>query len=484
MEVRTMSVSIQEIPRFVFDELYVLIGEKTKEKLIKFVLTDSTDSRASIDDYIRDIMNNTFFNDNDVVDLLEIKTVYHRRRQLTKKNWFKQLKKEVDTKKNTPIHTEREVLEKILDSKNTAENLRDALTDIKDPQKYICTRIEEIEAWANDRETRLSDYPYLETKQKYQLDKAFENDMVCIICDFLKNAPKNWISHRFKDLIDNPVFADGKAKMKGNILFNSEQQGKIVYDDYKLSDNRVIRSFISLDENEEVHLDKVFMLDDTDSEIIEHVMEQRDNRFYTEKKIVFDLRPLLLRVYGNTSKKAYDLATKRLTKIGRFSIEGRTTGPETKTTFLYNLFQEVKVTKEDATGRIYGEIKFSDALHQQFITKQTVQIYSHFIHRLENRLSKILIYAFQKERIDAHLQGRSMKQHFEYTFFSDRIRFRSKRIDTNLKQIESSLGEFKEANILIEDYKRVGNGFEIILTPITESEKADFFAVSTTTLIQ
>ncbi|UQZ82380.1 hypothetical protein SK3146_01537 [Paenibacillus konkukensis] len=482
-----MSVKIQEIPRFIFDELLVLIGEKTKEKLLKLVLQDEYDSSPSIETYMRNIMNNIFFNDDDVVDLLEIKSTYHRRRQLTKKNWFKQLKKEVETKNASSIHEEREVLLKFLESKSADDGFKEMLKDIKDESRFVQTRLEEIEAWAVDVDTRLTDYPYLDSKQQYQIEKAFENDFVYIIADFLKNAPRNWITHRFKDLIENPIFADGKAKMRGNVLFDSEQKATILYDDYKLSDNRVLRSFISIEENEEVQIDKMFLLDETDSEIIEHVMEHRAERFYTDKTIAFDLRPLLTRIYGNTSQKAYDLITKRLQKIGRFSLEGRTTGPnkETRTTFLYNLFEYVLVSKEDATGRRYAEIKFSDTLHQQFITKQTVQIYSHFIHRLENRLSKILIYAFQKERLDAYLQGRNMKRHFEYTFFSDRIRFRSKRIDSNLKQIEASLQEFKEANILISDYKRVGNGFEIILTPVTESEKADFFTgTSTPSLIQ
>ncbi|MCS7462926.1 hypothetical protein N0M98_22630 [Paenibacillus doosanensis] len=482
-----MSVKIQEIPRFIFDELLVLIGEKTKEKLLKLVLQDEYDSSPSIETYMRNIMNNIFFNDDDVVDLLEIKSTYHRRRQLTKKNWFKQLKKEVETKNASSIHEEREVLLKFLESKSADDSFKEMLKDIKDESRFVQTRLEEIEAWAVDVDTRLTDYPYLDSKQQYQIEKAFENDFVYIIADFLKNAPRNWITHRFKDLIENPIFADGKAKMRGNVLFDSEQKATILYDDYKLSDNRVLRSFISIEENEEVQIDKMFLLDETDSEIIEHVMEHRAERFYTDKTIAFDLRPLLTRIYGNTSQKAYDLITKRLQKIGRFSLEGRTTGPnkETRTTFLYNLFEYVLVSKEDATGRRYAEIKFSDTLHQQFITKQTVQIYSHFIHRLENRLSKILIYAFQKERLDAYLQGRNMKRHFEYTFFSDRIRFRSKRIDSNLKQIEASLQEFKEANILISDYKRVGNGFEIILTPVTESEKADFFTgTSTPSLIQ
>lgn len=485
-EGRIMSVQIQYIPRYVFDELHALIGENTKEKLLKYVLTDRTEeAKTAVDTYIRNIFNEIFFSEDDIVDLLQIKDTYRRRRQLTKKNWYKQLKKEVEEQNHSPIHDELESLKKIMESTHSNEKFKSTFKNIDEPAKYIQSRLDDIQAWAIDRDTRLTDYSYLETKKQYQIVKAFENDIVYIICDFLKRSPKNWISHRFKDLIENPVFTDGKAKLKGNVKFDSENNQTIVYDDYKLSDERIIRSFISIQENEEIELDKMFFLDDTDSEILEHIIEQRDKRFYTDKTIVFDMSPLLTRVYGDTSQKAYDLATKRLNKIRRFSIEGRKTSSdkEVKTTFFYNLFQKVEVTKDEVTGRVYAELQFSDDLHQQFITKQTVQIYSHFIHRLESRLSKILIYALQKERLDAYLQERKMKDHFDYTFFSDRIRFRSKRIDANLKQIESSLQEFKYGDILIEDYQRTGNAFEITLKPLSESEKQDFFSPTNSTLL-
>jgi len=49
-------------------------------------------------------------------------------------------------------------------------------------------------------------------------------------------------------------------------------------------------------------------------------------------------------------------------------------------------------------------------LHQQIITNQTIQIYSHMIHKLENPLSKILIYVFQSERLGAFLEEKPIKR--------------------------------------------------------------------------
>lgn len=462
---KTMSVSIQEIPQFVFDELLALISEKTRDVLLKYVLTDCLDQKLFLDTYIRNIFDTVFVEE---VDILEIRSKYSNKRQITKKNWFKQLQKDP-----TPIHKEREMLQLV--SKTTS--IKEVIPDIDNPEQYIQNKLTEIEKWAYDKGQQLIDFIYLNSKQKYQIERAVENDIILMIWDFFdKNPKKNWISFRSEDMVENPIFTDGKKKMP-NVHYNSGVA--TAYDDYKLSDNRFLRLLISADDDDEVQLEKVFMLDDVDSEIFDLVMLQRDDeQFYNAGVIKFDLSPILHRIYGNTSKRSYDALKTRLKRFRQFSLEGRSIGKETITDFGYNLFEAVNVIQDKVTGRIHGEMIFTKSFHQTLITKQTVRIYSHLIHRLENRLSKILIYAFQKERLDAHLHGRSVKRHFDYTFFMNRIRFRSRKVESILKQVNESLQDFKNANILIEDFNRAGNGFEIILTPLSEAEITDFFAGS------
>lgn len=470
---KTMSVSIQEvIPQFVFDELLALINEKTKDVLITYVLTDCLDQKLFLDSYIRNVMDSVFSNNGEEVDILEIKAKYSNKRQITKKNWFKQIKNDP-----APIHKEREMLQLV--SKTTS--LKEVIPEIDNPQLYVENKLKTIKNWAYDKEQQITDYIYLNSKQKYQIERAVESDIVLIICDFLDKSPrKNWFSIRSEDMVENPIFADGKKKMP-NSLYNSGRA--VAYDDYKLSDNRFLRLLISADDEDEVQLEKVFMLDDVDSEIFDLVMLQRDDeRFYNDGVIEFDLAPILHRIYGSTSKRTYETLASRLKRFRQFSLEGRSIGKETITDFGYNLFEAVNVVRDKVTGRVHGEMIFTKSFHQTLITKQTVRIYSHLIHRLQNRLSKILIYAFQKERLDAHLHGRSVKDHYDYTFFLNRIRFRSKRIESILKQINESLQDFKDANILIDDFKRVGNGFQIVLTPLSEAEIMDFFPGSKKTI--
>jgi hypothetical protein len=268
--------------------------------------------------------------------------------------------------------------------------------------------------------------------------------------------------------------------LKPNLRVDPETKKPVLYDEYSFGENQFIQTIISPEEGDEIMLSKVSRLDEKDSSIIQYTLNQRDERFYTDKRIIVDLRELVHAVYHSESDKAYNLVKERLKKIGRYRIEGKikNSNQDVYREFLFNFFQSVIIKKDVATGRTYAEILFSDILHEQYINNQTVQIYSHFMKKLENPISRILIYAFPMERLESYLNEENCRKSFDYNYFSNKIRFRSKRIETNLKLVEASLKEFKEHQILIEEYKRVGTGFEIILIPLSDYEKQDFFSSS------
>ncbi|WP_139192904.1 hypothetical protein [Anaerobacillus arseniciselenatis] len=475
-----MSISVENIPQMAIDDLLVRIGDKTIEKLFKHILTKEGDSREALHTYIRNILQDNFYSADNLVDPFEIKSSFHRKRQTTKKNWFKKLKTDVENNKPNPIEDELEFMANIIERNGIDKDVKSVL-HFDEPDIYIENQLKKYEVWAKDKKSRLTDFPYLDKKQMYQIEKAFENDIVNIICEFLEENPKNnWLTVRPKEWVDNPVFSDDGKKMikadgKEVIEIGPGKNNTQLYNDSKLSDNRFFRFFFDLGDGEEVKLDKVSPPDPIDNEILQYIMEEMDNLFLSEKKIIVDLRGLLIEVYGHSGQKQYDLIEKRLKKIGRYSFEGTTVGQDNKThvSFIYNLFQYVEIKTDELTGRKYVEIQFSDKLHERIVTRKTIAIYSPFFKRLENSLSKILIYAFQKERIDAYVNERNLKSSYDYSFFTDRIRFRSKRLESNLEKIESSLQDFKNAGVLIEDYKRVGSSFNITLTPLSKSEVAD-----------
>lgn len=473
--------NFKDIPHIAFEEIYNFLDEKTRDNLIKYILTDCNDPKSCVIDYIKNIINEVFFLNGEGLGIGstgEIRNSFYRKIRTTKKNWYKQLKKDVENRSFTPIHNERDMLEKFLGSKFADENMVKSLENIKDKDQFVNSRLQEVEEWANDSKSLITDFIYLDSKKEYQIERAFHNDIVFTICEYFKNAPRNFISHVFKDIVDNPIFADSRTKAEGEIVVDEVNNTKVLINEYKLDSDRTLRSIISAKDDEGIELSRTYLLDDIDQEIFQFAMENRDDeQFYNENKIVFDIRPLLLRIYGNTGKKSYESAVKRLKKIGAVRFEGRKIGPNNEVTsdFLYNLFQHVEVKKDEGTGRVYAEISLSNALHEEYVAKKTYKLYTPLVNRLENKLAKMLFQSFQKERIQAYLDGREIKTYYSYSFFTRRIRFRTKLIQSTLEKIEEALQSLKDANIFLKSFERKGRGFEIILSPLSQTEIADFF---------
>src|SRR5690554_6000551 len=100
---KSMSVRIEDIPQMAIDDLIERIGTNTQEKLFKFVLIQEANTRETMHSYIRCILNDYFLCEDGVIDLSEIKNTFHRRRQLNKRNWYKQLEKQVKDNQPNPI---------------------------------------------------------------------------------------------------------------------------------------------------------------------------------------------------------------------------------------------------------------------------------------------------------------------------------------------------------------------------------------------
>lgn len=257
-----------ELPRFIYDEIYELAGEKTRKKLAKYIFRDTEIKKDMFDSYIEELVSTHFASDDEnVIDITDIYNTVSSRVKKTKRNWFKQLKQDVDNNHFSAIHVEYDFFERFIETHGGSQDIS-PFTSIS-LNDFINQRLKEIEEWSLDPESKITDYPYLDSKQTYQIKKAFDNDFILLISDFLRRSPKNLISLRANSLITNPVFTPdrytlskkGKKKRQDFNLPEVSGSGEISvsYDDYILSDNKtLIRSIIRTDHDEEVHLKRTF----------------------------------------------------------------------------------------------------------------------------------------------------------------------------------------------------------------------------------
>lgn len=464
------------IPAYVFNCICELFSADTKEKLLKHLYNEPAFAPEDwYEVYIHQILDKHF--SEELFDPTEIRNSYHRKRQLNKKNWVKSLRKEIKAKKSNPIANEIEFFRQLISSqKDKKEKLKDLLPveNLEDLYDY---RLNELDEWAKDKTTLLTDYIYLSYQKEYQIDRAFETDFVFIIADYFKEKNYNgqWgkaIRPRPYELLNVP-WADAPHMIKSNM--EQRENDIILYNDYKVGDNVLIRSMFAVKPNERVYFKNTYALDDLDSEIIEYVLENRGTRFYSdEKTVTIDLRKLGRVLYNSDGGKIIDLVKQRMRKIARYSQEYIIVDEKQEKVnaeYIVNIFQEVGFHEETQMAHIV----FSDRIHQNIINNQTVQVYRDITEKLTNPTARTLIYALQKERIDCYIQQTSYTRNFDYFYFLQRIRFRSKKIEQNLKVIEKALREFNDLNVLIRTFKRNGTGFTIDFVPLTESEKRDYF---------
>lgn len=487
-------IPLHNPPRALITKIYVALGESNKEKMITHLYGDNDalldNAEELFESYLKNLVKEHIYSKQSPEKKMreisaEVRNTYHRRRQLTKRNWFKALQRDIENNKKTPIHQEIDVLKKLLERKKNKEEVIKVFSgnkmDIKEPEDLLNVRLLEIEEWSKDRNTLLTEYPYLETKTNYQLERAFETDLIYIASDIVYKNPEGFITKYPEEQANYPVFSHASMTVKGNLRFSPDSKNIELYDEIPLSNgSKFISSFIQANNNEQVRATKLPLLDDIDNKIYLFFLKNIDQSFYTKQTVEVGFRDLVTSVYGSDSKKAYKLTEARIYKFldFQFSCEVVNEKNERVRKLSFNLFQSVDMKKDDADNKLKVKITFSDHLYHQIINDQTINIYSHIIDKLENSLSRILVFAFQKERIDAFLENRPPRKHYEYTFFTDRVRFRKKDMEANLKLVEAALNEFVSLHALIKDFKRIKNGFEITLFSLTENEQIDLFSDS------
>jgi hypothetical protein len=458
------------------------IEPKMKAKCIEFLYDNSffLSEEEFIEDYLQQLLQETFVSGNKLIDPKEIRNPAYKRRQTTKKNWFQLLKKEVKENRPNPILEDVELAKKVFKKTKDKEQLK-TMFGAENPEDVPKVRLKELEIWSKSTKTNIADYPYLNTKMKYQIEKAFSTDFCFLVAEFImqnyNGNLSNWIDKRLNSWVEVPIFSSESHTLKTNLEHEHELNETVLYNDYKVDEDFFIRTLIPVKDDQSVLTKKNTVLDEKDSRIIQFALSKRDELFYKDKTVHLDLYDLVKEIYNSKGVKNYDAVESRIMKIASYQVQGIAKKKNSRDTkFHINFFQKAIIETDEVTGKRYARITFSDATHQEFLNRQFVQIYSDVMKKFkDNPLSSLLLYAFQKERLDCYLQKKSYTNYYPYQYFSSKVRFRSKKMDVNLKLINESLQEFLDNQVLIQSYQKKHQGFDISFIPLQNYEIQDYF---------
>lgn len=132
--------------------------------------------------------------------------------------------------------------------------------------------------------------------------------------------------------------------------------------------NVAIQKIVKLKEGDEIKL-TTWNSDEIDMKIIRHIFRQKKQSFYQNRKISFDMGPLVRDVYASRSVKYYEEVEKRLFNIIKMSymmkVERREAGSKGGE-LSWSLFVMLKVDKDSKVAEVVvSEIAFEQVLIEE-----------------------------------------------------------------------------------------------------------------------
>jgi hypothetical protein len=319
-----------------------------------------------------------------------------------------------------------------------------------------------VEEWYHDSTKYLLEYPLINSLKKSMVKKALEQDIFTNITRIIKEKYNNNLSSFFRKIpefiVDTPIFASNG--------FNLFEVGTT--DFTHIFDNEDGRYQLSVSSNEE----DAKMLDITDSIILNGLFTNIQPDFYTNKVIHTTVGELARFIYpGKPTAWHYKSVKSRLKNMLGLQYTYQTENTQA----YFNLLQGIKITKaslDEVSTTENVDIIIGDLLFDAIMQKKMIDVTSSDYKKLDEKVSKIICYALQKERVTAYTEGMQTKS-YTYGWFTRTMMFQSKNKKKNKEMIKKSLMEFKEKKVIIEDFFTMKDVFNITYLPLTENEKID-----------
>lgn len=427
--------------------------------------------------YNESFVSNEIYENSFITNEIEVKEslrINKKRRNQTKKRWVQSSIKDYEkgtSKKLKELRKEYEDLTYYWAEKGESNLVQKFFGET--PEDIIADTIETLKAWCENSNSLLSNYPYILDKSQSQIEKALTADITVILGDTLlkkyNGKIQDVIVEKPYSYVDNPIFSDSRGKLE--LKENLTEDGSVGYhyNDYKVDTDYNMRVMVNSDYAQQR---QVGVLDKTDEKIFTEVLNYRDGLFATKRKIYVDIGKVVRALFKSDNIENYAFVAERLLKMLNVSFN-----IVTKERFLgFGIFDYVDV--KDENGIWMAEITVNEQIYQEYLNKQTIRMYKAVIQKFELPISRLLIFALQKDRFLGKDEQPNI-QVYPYNYFLAKVRFKSRNRKENYKHIEDSLQEMVDHGICIKEFARVGDSFRIEYIPITEYEVEDLLHSST-----
>lgn len=457
--IRKRGDTVTKLPKYFIMQVWEEIDNSIKfPNILEYFVGEDRNSLIQM-------VYNDNYNNNEIQDVLRNS---RKRRNQTKRRWVSSSLKEYKERSNKKSKDLVQEYYYLVDYLNTFGLVQfQELFKKETPDEIMEEKIEILKKWSEDTNSFLTNYPYLKNKTINQIEKAIIADITVIIGDTIMTKYdgiiQDMIVEKPYSYVDNPIFSNNRGKLSLSDDVIEDDNNIYHYSDYSPSNDYKLRVLVS----KEYAQDKqVRLLDNTDENIFSQVMKQRSNMFATQRKIFVNIGNIVKNLFNSDGIDNYKMVESRLYKMlnirfNAFYKDG---------SIGFGIFDFVKV---DYNNGWTAEITVNEQIYQEYLNKQTIRMYKDIMQRFELPMSKSLIFALQKERFSCYSDKQSYKQVYDYSFFTHKLRFKSRSKKENYKLIESSLEEIRKNGVGIKTFYREGDKFYIEYYPVTEYEMED-----------
>lgn len=418
---------------------------------------------ATLASAVEDAMNYYFEGETAKENLIARMTVVRKSRNRKKSRWYKTY---IDDMANMSLDDkDHPAASVIIMAKTLSPAEYKAVFGDKNINDILKDELKKTEDWIADLESPLTSFPSISRFTSGSIYKSFRTDLILDIWNYiLENLDGNIESYmnRFpENLIVLPLFSARQFKapmtQEGDLLKNT------VYDE----DGKEI---LSMTVNpREAKSNPIKIMDAVDRQIFATLLSRIKNSFYYDKKIAMPLNELAKSVTGRKkcNDEEKDRIKKRLLKFTDYSYSYR----EGKKMYSFNFFDNIAID-DGGGGEATVVCTFGEMLHDSVVQQKLVSVNSNEMRSLENKLSQVLFFAMQKERISAVQKG-VLNGFISYSGFLQIARFPSSSKRKNMKEISTALDEFVNQKIAISSYSVDGDIFNISFLPMSDEEIED-----------
>lgn len=428
---------------------------------------------AKLNHEIDPFITQTIQEELSVRDVVEARAyVFKNRFQKTKKRWFKLLKDSTtkSAKKKTELMKEIEFAKDFLERFN--EKKFKELYDANSIDDLIQNILNDVEEWSKNEKKKLIDYKYIEEKTLLQMETALRIDIAMIALNLYTREYDGSTTNIYLELPNQLLSIPTFSVQRGKLNFSEEPLliDGIEYYAQPYSPTEEF-SFMTVVWKQDVDGGKISdkelrTLDGTDEKIYLAVMENRNNiDFIRDRSIYVNVGDIVTKTFGSDNSKNYQAVVTRMNKMAhvKFNLQS-----ENKENIVFGIFDNIQWDREQKTAIV----TISDVLQKQIIERQVTLMYRDVVNKLKINMPKTIVFAVQKERLRSHLEG-LCKSIFTYDFFVYRLQFKKRSKKANIEIIEDYLNEMKEQQVIIQDYKRIGDQFHVDFIPVMDYEVRD-----------